>query len=302
MNFPKIPQLALPIISFLAAVFPTLAANATVEPAKLTEHIYKIDGTMANSVFLDGKDGVLLIDSGDTDEVGAQIKAAIASVTDKPVEYLINTHAHFDHVSGNTVFGGAGTSIFGQDNMRKTLATEALHQGEALLPPSALPVMTITNSITMFFDDEVIWIHHPDIGNAHTNGDLLVYFRIANVIHMGDLFFNHMYPYIDVEHGGNLAGIVSACNEALEYIGKDTIVVPGHGAIADKKTLADYVHKLDKVNQRIERMVRNGMTLKEVQAAKPTAELGESWEWGQGAMTADVFVGLVYEGIINNAN
>jgi glyoxylase-like metal-dependent hydrolase (beta-lactamase superfamily II) len=304
---PSVRCFALRSLFALAALAPagSRAADAppAVEPVAVAAHIYTFTSTMSVSAALVGDEGVLLIDSGDKPEVAASVQTALAKLTAKPVRLLVNTHWHFDHVNGNETFGALGSTIIGHDRMRERMAagkTTAVGPGfptiaferEAL----ALPSVTFDRELTLHFAGEEVLLVHPAVGQAHTDGDVVVYFKHANVVHLGDLYFQGLYPYIDVGSGGWTGGIIAACREVLARIDDKTIVIPGHGPVSHKAQLEAYVAMLSDISGKVTALIKAGKTLDEVKAAKPTAAYDEGW--GKVFLKPDQFTELVYNGIV----
>lgn len=298
----KRPLLLLVGISLLASLqsCTMFAAQApvAVEPVKVCSSIYTFRNTMSNSTVLLGEDGLLLVDSGGKAEDAPSLQTAIASLSEKPVRFLVNTHWHFDHVNGNAYFGGKGAVIIGQTRMRERVVSQkALMTGDAPLTGAAVPVVVFEQELTLRLNDEEVVLSHPKAGCAHTDGDTVVYFKNAKVVSTGDLYFNGLYPYIDADSGGNIDGMVASCREILARIDDNTQVIPGHGPVSDKAKLLAYVAMLEDISARVTPLVKEGKTLAEVQAAKPTAAYDEAW--GKVWMSGDQFLELVYKGIVN---
>ncbi|EFK97832.1 Carbapenem-hydrolyzing beta-lactamase blaB-5 precursor [sediment metagenome] len=269
-----------------------------IEPVKLAENIYVFKGTMSNSVLLAGAEGSLLIDSCDKGEVAALLDKTILRVTEYPVKYLINTHWHFDHVGGNEYFGANGVTIIGQDEMRKRAVTQPGMQGQSPLQKAGLPVITYKNEMTMYLDGEEIYLFHPANQNVHTDGDTVIYFKKSNIIHMGDLYFEGLYPYLDLEAGGWINGMIAANQDILKMLNDKTIVIPGHGPVTDMKKLEAYIAMLSDISAKVTKMITEGKTLEEVKALKPTEIYDEGW--GKIFLKPDQFVELVYKGLKKN--
>jgi glyoxylase-like metal-dependent hydrolase (beta-lactamase superfamily II) len=283
------------------------ALPAAVEAVHVTGQVFTFTNTMSNSSAVVGDEGVLLIDSGTSTKEAEQRLSAIAKLTPKPVRLLVNTHWHFDHVNGNEVFGAQGATVIGQTAMRSRMVAGKVgaplpgfpsitYEHEAL----AAPVITFDRELTLHFGGEEILLVHPAADQAHTDGDLVVYFRQANIVHMGDIYFQGLYPYIDVGSGGWIDGIVAACREVLARIDGKTIVIPGHGPVTDKAHLEVYVAMLSDISAKVTGLIRAGKTLDEVKAAKPTAAYDEGW--GKVFLKPDQFTELVYNGIVSHAH
>jgi cyclase len=192
----------------------------------------------------------------------------------------------------------AGAIIVAHENVRRTLAAEqfmsAFNRTVPAAPPGALPVVTFDDSVTFHWNDDALRVEY--VGPAHTDGDAIVHFRRANVIHMGDVFFNGMYPFIDVDRNGSIAGMIRAVDRGLALADERTRIIPGHGPMAGVAELRAYRATLQTVHERIAKLIAEGRTRQEVIAAKPTADLDA--EWGRGFMKPDTWVGIVYDGFV----
>jgi cyclase len=273
-------------------------AGAGVEPVKLNGNVYIFKGTMANSAALIGEDGALLVDSGDKPEVAEKLQAAVASLTPKPIRFLINTHWHFDHVNGNEWMGSRGITIIGQAKMRERVATQPAMGGTSPVKPVGLPMITFSRDLTLQLDGEEVYLFHPSVGEAHTDGDTIVFFRKANVVHLADLFFNGLYPYIDVPAGGWIDGIIKAGQEVLPMINDQTILIPGHGPVTNKKRFEEYLAMLSDISAKVTALIKEGKSAEEVKKSKPTAAYDA--DWAKGFMNPDQFTQLVYAGLVKH--
>ncbi len=240
-----------------------------------------------------GEDGVLLIDS-EYAQLNPKVKTAIAAVNDKPVRFLINTHWHFDHTGGNPVFGKEGSLIIAHENVRKRLAVDqrigTLGREVPALPEEGLPVITFTKSIAFHTNgQEIEVIHMP---GAHTDGDGVVLFKKANVIHAGDIFFNCGYPFIDVEAGGDIDGMIEAVKAILKLCDDKTRIIPGHGPLASKEDMETYRDMLCEFRAVVAKEMAAGKDLKTILAEKPTAELDK--KWGNVFFQPDKFTEIVF--------
>ena len=241
-----------------------------------------------------GEDAVFLVDDQYA-PVTPRIKAAVAALTDKPVKFVLNTHWHGDHTGGNENLGSGGTLIVAHDNVRKRMSTEQfIAFFNDKVPPAprvALPVVTFGENVTFHINGEEIHAFH--VAPAHTDGDAVVHFRKSNVVHTGDLFFNGMYPFIDVDSGGSVSGMIAAADALMATVVKDdTRIIPGHGPLATRADYKAFRDMLAAVRDAVGPLAKAGKTLEEVVAAKPTAALDA--RWGGGFMKPDSFVGLVY--------
>ena len=240
-----------------------------------------------------GQDGTFLIDDQYA-PLTDRILEAISAVTDKPVRFLVNTHWHYDHTGGNENIGKGGTIIVAHDNVRKRLAKgqfmKAFNANIPPAPPKALPVITFDDSVTFHWNNETLQVVHSQ--PAHTDGDAVIYFERANVAHVGDLFFNGFYPFIDAGSGGSLEGLIEGVDEVLGRIDDNTKVIPGHGPLGSKADLKAYRDMLATVHGRMTELIKEGKNIDEIVAAKPTADYDE--KWGGGFLKPDPWVKIVH--------
>ena len=266
-----------------------------VKTTKVAEGIYMLEGEGGNIGVSAGEDGVFLIDD-EFAPLSQKIMGAVKAISERPIRFLMNTHWHGDHVGGNENFGKAGTVIVAHDNVYKRMsvggAITLLKQNFAPYPKAALPVITFSQSATFHLNgDDVTSTHLPP---AHTDGDSFVRFAKANVIHTGDVFAAYRYPFIDVESGGSVKGILAAIDRLLPVIDDNTKLIPGHGGLSSKKDVLAYRKMVATVVSRIESMVKSGKTLQQVIDAGPTREFDE--EWGK-FRKPEAFVEVVYRGL-----
>ncbi len=277
----------------LAAACPA-QDEVQIEAQEVAPGIYMLIGQGGNIGVCAGSDGVFMIDDQFA-PLSSQIQAAIAELSDQPIRFLVNTHWHFDHTGGNENFGKAGAVIVAHENVRLRLSSdqfiEAFQREVPAAPQAALPIVTFTENLSFHLNGETIEVFH--VSSAHTDGDAIVHFKAGNVVHMGDTFFNGMYPFIDTSSGGNIRGVIRAGRQILERIDADTQVIPGHGPLADKAALEAYVAMLETVSARVGALIAEGKSRDLVIAAQPTRDLDEIW--GQGFMKPDVWTGIVFD-------
>ncbi len=249
-----------------------------IKTEKLSPTTYVLFGAGGNIGVSVGEDALFIIDDQYA-PLTPKIQAALKLISDKPVKFVLNTHWHGDHTGGNESMGKAGALIVAHDNVRKRLSTEqfiALFKSK--VPPSpkdALPVVTFSSDVTFHLNgDEIHGFHVP---KAHTDGDTIVHFRKSNVIHMGDTFFNGLYPFIDVSSGGNPDGVIAAADRVLALSNDATKIIPGHGPVCSKADLKVYRDMLSTVTGRVKALLKQGKTADEIKAAKPSAEFDEKW-------------------------
>lgn len=273
-----------------------IGRNVEIKPMLVAENVYMVTGQGGNMGLSVGDDGAFLIDDQFA-PLSELIMEAIAEVSKEPVKFVVNTHWHGDHTGGNENFGKAGAIIVAHDQVRAQMSVEhfmeAFNRRVEPSPPGALPTITFSDTLTMHWNGDEIHIEHLD--PAHTDGDSFIVFRGANVIHMGDTFFNGMYPYIDTSTGGNIDGMINAAERVLELTNENTKIIPGHGPLATPKDLRGYRDMLQAARDEIAALLEKGMTKDEIIAAKPTAALDE--QWGGGFMQPDVWVGIIVDGM-----
>ena len=271
-------------------------SQVQIQATPLRDGLHLLTGAGGNMVASTGPDGTFLIDDQYA-PLSARISEALGKLGPLPVRFIINTHWHFDHTGGNEAFGQSGSVILAHDNVRQRMSTEqfiaALGRKVEPSPAAALPVITFTQGITLHLNGDTIEVVH--VANAHTDGDALVRFRKANVLHMGDTMFNGGYPFIDLSSGGSIDGLLAAHTRALALSDADTIIIPGHGARTDRATLAGYRDMLQQARDRIAALKAQGKSRDEVVAAKPTAE----WDatYGTGFIKPAQFIGFVYDSL-----
>lgn len=241
-----------------------------------------------------GPEGAIVVDDQFAPMV-PRIRAAVAKLTDKPVRYIINTHWHGDHSGGNAGFGRDGTVIVAQDNVRTRMSTEQFsrfaNRTTPASPPEALPVITFSDNATFWFNGDEIRVSH--VPHAHTDGDAILYFVKADVLHTGDTFVRYGYPFIDLATGGSVAGMIAACDRVLAIAGPRTVVIPGHGELATRSDVQAFRDMLADARGRVVAELAKGKGVEEIVAAKPLASLDA--RWGGGFIKADQFVRVIVE-------
>jgi len=284
-----------------AASLPALAqtdfSKIEVQTVKLTDTVYMLVGAGGNLGVSAGEDTVFVIDDQYA-PMTEKIAAAIAKISAKPVQFVLNTHWHGDHTGGNENLGKAGSIIVAHENVRKRMSVEqfieAFNMRTPPAPKVALPVITFASATTFHLNgDEIRAIHMP---NAHTDGDTIVHFVRNDVIHMGDIYFNGMYPFIDSATGGSVEGVISACDKALAIASDKTRIIPGHGPLSNKGELKAYRDMLSAFSGRVRDMVRQGRKLEEITAANLNSEFDD--KWGKGFIKGPKFVEMLAKDMI----
>jgi len=267
--------------------------SVQIHTTPLAGTVSMMTGAGGNMGVCAGDDGAFLVDA-EYAPLTQKIVSAVNEMTKKPIKYLFNTHYHGDHVSGNENFGKAGVTIVAHDNIRQRMSTDqfnpVFNMKTPAYPAAALPAITYTDEITFHINGEDI--HCVHVPNAHTNGDGFVHFMKANVINTGDLFFNGIYPFIDVNAGGSINGMIAAADKILSMANADTKIIPGHGPLSNADGLRKFQKMLVGIRDNVQKLVKEGKSADEVKAAKPTKEYDA--EWGNGFMKPDTFTGIVY--------
>jgi glyoxylase-like metal-dependent hydrolase (beta-lactamase superfamily II) len=286
-------------ICSIAGALPAAAQNfdkVEIKTEKLAGGIYMLTGSGGNIGLGVGEDAVFLIDDQYA-PLTPKIVAAIAALTPQPVKFVLNTHWHMDHVGGNENLGKTGALIVAHENVRRRMSSEqfiaAFKQKVEPSPKIALPVVTFAESVSFHLNGDEIDAFH--VARAHTDGDAVVYFHKANVVHMGDVFFNGYYPFIDLSSGGSINGTIAAVDRVLPMIDDNTKVIPGHGPLSDKAGLAAYRKMLAGIRDRVQAQLSAGKSLQETIAANPSAEFDEAW--GKGYLKPAQFVETVYRSL-----
>ena len=247
------------------------------------------------AVFI-GEEGTFLIDDQFA-PLTKNILKEIKKIGGDIPKFLVNTHWHFDHTGGNENLGKAGTLIVAHDNVRKLLSTDntikAFNKEIKASPKQALPVVTFSTDTSFHINNETIHVFH--VHNAHTNGDSVVHFKKANVIHTGDVWFNGFYPFIDVEHGGSLEGVIAAATTIINLADEETVIIPGHGPVGDRKALVEYRKMLALVLDKLRIYKLQGKSVEEATEAKPTKELDATW--ADGFLLSDQWIKIIYAGL-----
>lgn len=253
--------------------------DTPVKVQKIDEGFYVMFGIGGNILVSSGADGVLIIDD-QFPFMMPRLREAMREQGDEKVDFAVNTHWHFDHADGNQVLGAEGTWLVSQANSRhKMQSSQRINLGvltyqQDAYPPKALPDITFDETMQFHFNGERIDLWN--FGPAHTTGDAAVYFSGHNAVHMGDVFSNAGYPFIDAGNGGTLDGVVAFCEAVLERIGEDAIVIPGHGPVTDRAALEAYTAMLRHVHVEMSRMTLAGSSLEEIQAAGITRQWDET--------------------------
>ena len=268
--------------------------TAEVTTKKVNENLFLLYGLGGNIAVSTGNDGVLIVDS-QIPIIFPKIMKAIKKLSDDKIIYTINTHWHWDHSDGNLVLDSDETKIISHSNARENMQKGGLiNMGTTILnqepyPKSALPVITHENGMSLYFNDEKIDLLH--FGPAHTTGDTVIYFTNQNAIHLGDVFFSNSYPFIDVDNGGSLSGMINYLEKIVLVIDKDTIVMPGHGEISSISDIKETIEMLKTVKNRILMSIKNNQSLEQIISSNITKDFDKKYNT---LLLRDTFIDRAY--------
>lgn len=251
--------------------------DVQIKTTPLTDQIYMLEGAGGNIGLLVGPEGALLIDDQFA-PLSEKIKEVVNGLTDSGIQYVMNTHWHGDHTGGNENFGKEGAIIIAQQNVRTRMNKETI-RGEDVRPPSptaALPVITFGEDLQLYFNSQKLMAIH--VHNSHTDGDAFIWMPESNVLHMGDCFFHQRFPYIDLNSGGSVEGVISAVEAALLLVDESTQIIPGHGPMATKADLSKYYVFLKTIKERVEEYTTVGRGADMIDVDKVVAGY-EDWAW-----------------------
>ena len=277
--------------SSVAVAQPTTPTEVTIRVEKIAPGVAVLFGQGGNIGLSYGVDGNVLIDDQFA-RLTPKILAAVATVDPDPVQFQINTHFHGDHSGGNENMAKAGAIIVAQDNVRTRMSQENMVLGGKVAPSptGALPIVTFSKNMSIYRNGDRLHIFYAP--HAHTDGDAIIHFEKANVVHMGDIFFNGLYPFVDIDSGGNVRGVIAAADRVLAISNDQTRIIPGHGPVASKTDLAAYRAYLVDVVSKVQGAIKTGKTLAQVQAMKPSAAYDA--KYGGAFIKPDAFVAAIY--------
>ena len=262
----------------------------TVKTTKVNGNVYMLQGRGGNVGALVGSDGILIVDD-DYKVVGEKLRAALKDLGSEKPRFIFNTHWHGDHTEGNQVFG-QDAIIIAQTNVRKRLSQVNSIFGEAVQPYAlaALPMITFTESMTIHFDgEEVRAVYYP---NAHTDGDSVIFFKNANVVHLGDHFFAGRFPFVDLENGGSVQGLINNVGMLIKQIPADAKLIPGHGGLSTLEDLKNYHQTLMETAQIVQNAMKKKKTLDEI---KKIGLPDKYKDYGSGFIKTDMWIETVYK-------
>ena len=267
-----------------------------IEAQKLADNLTLLSGPGGNVVVLNGPDGKFVVDTFLL-PAWPKLKERLDGISNAPLKFVIDTHWHFDHTDNNALLHAAGATVLAHENTKKRMSEPhdlpvfGLHFDPS--PAEALPQQTFATSHKLEANGETLALQH--LAPAHTDTDIYVHFQKANVIHMGDTFFNGMYPYIDSSTGGKIGGMIAAADKVLPLAGNYTKIVPGHGPVGNKADLAKFRDMLVTARDRVQKLKSAGKSAQEAVAEEPLADLDAAW--GKGMLNSDLFVQVVYRAL-----
>jgi glyoxylase-like metal-dependent hydrolase (beta-lactamase superfamily II) len=269
-----------------------------IEP--VAGNVHMLTGQGGNIGVLVGDDGVILVDDQYA-PLTDKIVAALGTLSPKPVRFVINTHMHGDHTGGNENLGKGGSIVVAHDNVRRRMSEEQFNatfdRKTPPSPPGALPIVTFSADVTLHQNGEEMHVFH--VRNSHTDGDSIVHFRKANVIHMGDTYFNGLYPFVDTGAGGSLDGVIAVADQVLGMMNDQTLIIPGHGKVSKRAELQRYREVLATARSRILALIEAGKTSEEVLAAMPMKDFDAEWGWY--FITPERLLRMVYDDLSRTA-
>lgn len=275
-------------------------SKVQIQTVPVAPGVNMLIGSGGNIGVSSGEDGVLIVDDQYA-PLTEKIKAAVAAIDGDPIRFVVNTHWHGDHTGGNENMGGAGSVIVAHENVRRRMSTEQVQEFfKRTTPPSpkkALPVVTFTDEVTIHWNGDDLHVFH--VNPAHTDGDSIIHWTKANVFHMGDLFFSGGFPFIDLDSGGNVDGVIAAADQVAALANEGSKIIPGHGPLGTKKDLVAYRDMLKTIRGRIQTQVTAGKSLDEVKASQPTKDWDETL--GKGFINGERLTEFVYNSLKGKA-
>jgi glyoxylase-like metal-dependent hydrolase (beta-lactamase superfamily II) len=274
-------------------------SKVQIKSTQLAPDLYLLQGVGGNIAAVTGADGVLLVDA-EFAGVADKIRASLRGLgVDKPVRFVIDTHYHYDHTDGNPAFAHDGAVIIAHDNLRTRLehGSTAGNGGSiskemAAVGHDALPTVTYATELTVHLNGTDVRVHH--YARAHTDGDSVVFFPAAHVVHMGDIYVRYGFPFIDVLGGGNVRGMIAACADVIRTVPAGTRIIPGHGELATLDDLREYLKMLEDTTAAVARAIKAGQSLEQMKKDRLLGAWSEKYSPSKGFVDTDAFTESLY--------
>jgi glyoxylase-like metal-dependent hydrolase (beta-lactamase superfamily II) len=283
----KFLQLFILSIFFCTSSLFSQNREVTIKTTKLSENVYMLVGSGGNIGVSAGEDGVFIIDDQFA-QLTPKIIEAIKAISDKPLQFLVNTHYHGDHTGGNENMAKQGVKIIAHENVRKRLV-----DGEST--KAALPIITFNDRVNVHMNGEDVNVHH--VAHAHTDGDAMLYFTNSNVLHTGDTYFHKRYPYIDVKSGGRIDGYIKAVKKGLSLINNTTKIIPGHGEVSNKVEYASFLTMLETLRTNVQAEIDKGKTEEEVAANEAITKQYDDLNYTWNFITSEKIRRAIYQSL-----
>lgn len=264
-----------------------------IEPIQVSENVYVLFGSGGNIALVTGENQNYIIDDQFA-PLSDKINFTIQQINPNPVAYVLNTHWHGDHTGGNANFAMNGATLIAHDRVYDRLKT-GQQSARRNIPPAAieaLPTISFSDQLKLRYREDAE-IHAFHVNDAHTDGDSFYYFVTENVIHLGDNFFNERYPYVDISSGGDIDGMISNLYMAASMIDDETVIIPGHGKVANKRQLIDYANLLDLFRELVVELREEGKSIEEIIEIRPLAEWDDTY--GSGFIAPEAFLRAIFE-------
>ena len=269
--------------------------DVVIKTTKVSDQVYMLEGRGGNIGVSAGEDGIFIIDDQFA-PLTEKILAAIGKISSKELKYLVNTHWHGDHTGGNENMAEAGLTIMAHDNVRKRLEETPQRDG-SMRSKTALPVITFNDELSVFMNGEKVAIYHVE--HAHTDGDVILYFTESNVLHTGDTYFKARYPYIDLNSGGSVDGIINAVKKTLEKINNDTKIIPGHGTLSNKAEYEDYLKMLEDLKSNVIDAINAGKSEEEITKDSTITTTYDALKYGDYFINSERIRSIFYKSLKN---
>jgi glyoxylase-like metal-dependent hydrolase (beta-lactamase superfamily II) len=270
-------------------------SKVEIKVTKVAGSVYMLQGAGGNIAACVGNDGIVIVDDQFA-PLANKIREALKGISDKPLKFVINTHFHGDHTGGNAALG-KDTTIIAQDNVRKRLHDGTTVGGGSVKPAekAALPVVTFNDGMTVHVNDEEIRAVH--LPHGHTDGDSVIFFTKANVVHMGDDFVTYGFPFVDTRNGGSVSGMIAAVEKVLGMISANTKIIPGHGPVSTPDDMRKFATMMKETRAVIAAAVKSGKTLQQLKQEHPLAKYAEN---AKGFIKEDGWVAVLYADVTDN--